>query len=219
MAILEPRRHAVEPLVLTVPGLDNSGPAHWQSVWERERHDCRRAELGMWEQPHRNTWVNQLNLAIERADRPVVLAAHSLGVHAVAWWAHYEQLRGDANRLGRVIGALLVAPPELEGDGLDPRLTRFGSPPAAPLPFPSILVASRDDRYVAYPRAVALARGWGSWLVDAGKTGHINADSKLGAWQFGQVLLGQLLTGAVPKDDATVPVRHKLNSADLAAQH
>lgn len=202
MAILEPRTHAVEPLVLTVPGLSNSGPSHWQSVWERERHDCRRVELGMWESPHRNTWVNQLNLAIERADRPVVLAAHSLGCHAVTWWAKYEQPRGD----DRVLGALLVAPPEVQGEGVDPRLARFAPEPEEPLPFPSILVASRNDRYRAYPRAVKLARSWGSWLVDAGRAGHINADSELGAWQFGQVLLGQLLTGAVPQDDTAVPV-------------
>ena len=48
-------------------------------------------ELGMWDQPHRNTWINQLNLAIRAADRPVILAAHSLGCLAVAWWAQPEQ--------------------------------------------------------------------------------------------------------------------------------
>ena len=77
------------PLVLTVPGLGNSGAGHWQSLWEEQRADCRRVELGMWDQPHRNTWVNQLNLAIRAAAdnaqrRPVVLAAHSLGCLAVA---------------------------------------------------------------------------------------------------------------------------------------
>src|SRR5262245_5536541 len=78
------------PLVLTVPGLNNSGPAHWQTLWEQRLSDCRRVELGMWDKPHRNTWVNKLNLAIRTADRPVVLAAHSLGCIAVAWWAHFE---------------------------------------------------------------------------------------------------------------------------------
>lgn len=73
-----------EPLVLIVPGLENSGPDHWQTLWEREVPQCQRVELGMWDNPHRNTWVNQLNLAIHRAGRPVVLVAHSLGCHAVA---------------------------------------------------------------------------------------------------------------------------------------
>lgn len=203
MAILEPRKHVVEPLVLTVPGLSNSGPNHWQSVWERERGDCRRVELGMWNNPHRNTWVNQLNLAIERADRPVVLAAHSLGCLAVAWWAHLEQPRSA----DPVIGALLVAPPEVERNPLDPRLGTFAPVPDGQLPFPSIVVASRNDPYMDYQSAVHLARRWGSWLVDAGHSGHINAESRLGNWPFGQVLLGQLLHGAVPGDDAvTQPV-------------
>lgn len=177
------------PLVLTVPGLDGSGPGHWQSVWERERGDVRRAELGQWDRPHRNSWVNQLNLAIERAGRPVVLAAHSLGCLAVAWWAAYERPRAD----GPVIGALLVAPPDVETTPSDPRLARFAPIPADELPFPSILVASRDDPYLPFPRARQIGSDWGSWFVDAGRKGHINAESGLGSWTFGQVLLGQLL--------------------------
>jgi hypothetical protein len=102
-------RPAEVPLVLTVPGLFNSGPGHWQTLWEQQRGDTHRVELGMWDQPHRNTWVNQLNLAIRAARRPVVLAAHSLGVIAVAWWARLEP---EAAAL--VQGALLVAPPEVD---------------------------------------------------------------------------------------------------------
>ncbi len=67
------------PVVLTVPGLDNSGPTHWQTIWERERPDCHRVDLGMWSGPRRNVWVTQLNTAIARAGRPVILVAHSLG--------------------------------------------------------------------------------------------------------------------------------------------
>ncbi len=215
MAILEPHTRAPEPLVLTVPGLSNSGPTHWQSVWERERRDCLRVELGMWENPHRNTWVNQLNLAIERADRPVVLVAHSLGCLAVAWWARYEQPRSADT----VIGALLVAPCEVEGPEIDPRLTKFAPLPEDPLPFPSILVASRNDPYMAYSRAVALARNWGSWLVDAGRSGHINADSDLGDWRFGQVTLSRLLSGALVQDDRESPTAtHSQPVATLPAQ-
>jgi uncharacterized protein len=189
MAILEPQPRAAEPLVLTVPGLFGSGPAHWQSIWERERRDCRRVELGMWDNPHRNTWVNQLNLAIERADRPVVLAAHSLGCLVVAWWARYEQPRSA----DPVIGALLVAPPEVEQAPIDPRLGKFAPLPEEPLPFPTIFVASRNDPFMAFQRSVRLARDWGSWLVDAGHAGHLNAESGLGDWSFGQTLLGSLM--------------------------
>ena len=78
-----------QPAVLLVPGLGNSGPDHWQSLWERDDESCRRVELGMWDKPHRNTWVNQLNLAIHRAGRPVVLVAHSLGCLVAAWGARF----------------------------------------------------------------------------------------------------------------------------------
>ena len=68
----------VKPLILTLPGLGNSGPDHWQSLWEAERDDCRRVDLGNWDRPHRNTWVNKLNLAILRADELPIRSAHAL---------------------------------------------------------------------------------------------------------------------------------------------
>src|SRR3546814_2327931 len=43
------------PLVLTVPGLNNSGPGHWQTIWETTRNDCERVDLGMWDRPHRRS--------------------------------------------------------------------------------------------------------------------------------------------------------------------
>ena len=177
------------PLVLTVPGLGNSGPEHWQSRWEHDRDDCHRVDLSDWEKPHRNTWVNKLNLAILRADRPVVLVAHSLGCLTVAWWAKYEQ----PDPAGPVIGALLVAPPEVDFFPVDERLAKFAPTPEEPLPFPSILVASRNDPCMGGRAARRLARTWGSWFADAGDAGHINAESGIGDWPFGKFLLGRLL--------------------------
>ena len=110
MAHPEIYRQRRDPLLLTVPGLGDSGRRHWQSIWEHEREDCRKVELGMWDRPHRNTWVNKLNQAVADADRPVVLVAHSLGCHAVAWWNALERPGAD----GKVVGALLVAPPVID---------------------------------------------------------------------------------------------------------
>ena len=31
--------------ILTIPGLDNSGPGHWQSLWEQKFPDCERIDL------------------------------------------------------------------------------------------------------------------------------------------------------------------------------
>jgi predicted alpha/beta hydrolase family esterase len=190
-----PHGSTLEPLILTVPGLCNSGPEHWQTLWEQERGDVRRVELGMWDRPHRNTWVNQLNLAIRSAGRPVVLVAHSLGCHAVAWWARYERPAAD----GAVIAALLVAPPEVDFFPLDERLRQFSPTPAEQLPFRSILVGSRNDPYMGIRTARQLARTWGSSFADAGEVGHINADSGIGDWQFGKFLLDRLLD---PQSDA-----------------
>lgn len=177
-----------DPLILTVPGLNNSGPGHWQTVWEESLPNCRRVDLGLWDDPHRNTWVNKINLAIQRADQPVVLVAHSLGCLAVAWWAEFEQPRD-----GKVIGALLVAPPDVEVRPIDRCLTRFAPFPHGEFPFPSFLVASRNDPYMGFGQAWKLARTWGSRFADAGEVGHINAESDLGQWTFGRLLLNQLL--------------------------
>lgn len=188
---------AKNPLILTVPGLGDSGSGHWQSRWEETLPDCRRVDLGLWDDPHRNTWVNKINLAVQRADRPVVLVAHSLGCLAVAWWAEYEQPTD-----GKVIGALLVAPPDVEERPIDRRLTRFAPVPPSELPFPSIVVASRDDPYMPFGQASRLARTWGARFADAGAVGHINAQSNVGEWTFGRLLLNRLLPRPLSLDDA-----------------
>lgn len=180
---------AQPPLILTVPGLANSGPDHWQTLWEQQRSDCHRVELGQWDQPHRNSWVNQLNLAIRAAGRPVVLAAHSLGCLAVAWWALLEA--EDAGKL--VAGALLVAPPDVDTAPRDARLAGFAPTPAAPLPFPTIVVASRNDPYMSLRAARQLAHVWHAGFADAGPIGHINGESAIADWPFGQFLLDRLL--------------------------
>lgn len=197
------------PLVLTVPGIDNSGPLHWQSVWERERPDCKRAELGAWSRPHRNSWVTALNQEIRQAGRPVVLAAHSLGCLAAVWWAALEtQPFGFP-----VAGALLVAPPDVDSIGPDTRLAGFGPAPKCLLPFPSVVIASANDPHIDIARAHSLAKFWGSHFVDIGDAGHINAETDLGAWKAGQSWLDSLLNVAqsgAHNGPALSPVSHGL---------
>ena len=193
------------PLCLIVPGLGNSGPDHWQTRWEERRDDCVRVELGMWDSPHRNTWVNNLNAAIRAARRPVILVAHSLGCHAVAWWNALER-PGD----GKVVGALLVAPPKVEGLTADSRLDGFAPLVREKLRFPSLLAASRDDPYVSFKLAKKMARTWGSRLVDVGWLGHVNARSGIGDWPFGEFLLERLIHSlrwsSVAQPSPTAPV-------------
>lgn len=180
------------PTILTVPGLGGSGPSHWQTLWEEARPDTVRVELGMWNTPHRNTWVTKLDQAIRAAQAPVILAAHSLGCLAVAWWAELSpQPYGWP-----VAGALLVAPADVDRPDAPEALKGFAPSPRTPLPFPSILVASRDDPWITIDRAHSLAADWGSHFVDAGAQGHLNAASGIGWWHEGQDMLNRVIAAS-----------------------
>jgi hypothetical protein len=199
-----PLTPAQAPAILLVPGLHGSGPGHWQTIWEEQHEHCSKVELGRLEDPHRNTWINNLNHAIRQAGRPVVLVAHSLGCLAVAWWARFEQREWE-QRAGAspVVGALMVAPPEVDFFPLDERVSRFAPTPTEPLPFPSLLVASHNDPWMGFHTSKALAARWGSTLVDAGDAGHLNAQSQLGEWTFGWELLSGLIEQAGGTGQAT----------------
>lgn len=190
------------PLVLTVPGVDNSGPGHWQTIWEQRRNDTRRVDLGTWSRPHRNSWVTRLGQAIRTAQAPIVLCAHSLGCLAVAWWAALE-----GQPFGRPIaGALLVAPPDCDHLDATDRLAGFGPTPKMTLPFPSLLVASRDDPYASHEWSRSIAHYWGSEFVDAGALGHINAASGISDWSDGQALLERLVATAAERAQNPAPL-------------
>lgn len=208
------------PIILTVPGLGGSGPSHWQTLWEQSRPDTHRVELGMWDTPHRNAWVTKLDQAIRQAQAPVVLAAHSLGCLAVAWWA---ELAGQPFGWP-VAGALLVAPADVDRTGAPAELSAFRPAPSKPLPFPSILVASSDDPWIAQARARTLATAWGSLFVDAGPQGHINAASGIGWWEEGQILLDRVLDAASDRNGrvrSAAEARSLLaiNATDAAQAH
>ena len=164
--------------ILMIPGLSGSGPDHWQTAWENHDPGIQRVEQNNWEEPQLAEWLQTLEEYVTQANSPVILVAHSLGVSLVAHWAK------QAN--GRIQGALLVAPADVDSPAHTPEILRNFSPiPVEPLPFPSIVIASENDPYVSIERAEHFAQHWGSQFVNVGKLGHINADSKLGLWQDG----------------------------------
>jgi uncharacterized protein len=174
---------------LTVPGWQGSGRGHWQSIWERKNQAFRRVEQSDWHHPRRCDWIRAINGAMETASKPVVIVAHSLGCIAVALWA--EQV-DDAARC--VAGALLVAPPDLnQGTKLMEPLRDFAPLPRWTLPFPSSLIASENDPYMALPAARSLAAHWGSEFINAGPLGHINCASGFGDWPDGEAYLTNLI--------------------------
>jgi predicted alpha/beta hydrolase family esterase len=175
--------------VLILPGFGDSGPDHWQSIWEK-RHGYGRVRQRDWYLPDAKEWEDTLARAVDVAEHPVVLAAHSLACVTVARFA-------SSYPTTRVVGALLVAPADVESELHTPDEVRNFSPiPMSPLPFPSILVASRTDPYVRFARAEQLARAWGSRLVDVGRSGHVNADSGHHDWDEGHALLEELRASA-----------------------
>jgi uncharacterized protein len=179
------------PTILLLPGLHGSGAGHWQTAWESALpHACRVVQRD-WDAPQRVEWVAQLDAAIHAAPGPVLLVAHSLGCATAIWWA---ATHGAAPRAHPVVGALLVAPPDVERADAPAAVRDFAPLPLAPLPFPSIVVASSNDPWCALPRARTWAARWGSQWHELGPHGHINADSGLGDWPQGQFWLRQLLT-------------------------
>jgi predicted alpha/beta hydrolase family esterase len=177
--------------LLILPGLGGSGPEHWQTRWEACERACARVHQRDWDRPALAEWLANVDAALARQDGPVVLVAHSL---ACALVAHGARRPAWAS----VVGALLVAPADVESPAHTPPETRgFAPMPCGPLPFPTVVIASLDDPFVAPERARHFARCWNAELVEVGALGHINAASGLGDWAEGRRLLATLLARAV----------------------
>ncbi len=172
--------------VLFIPGYGNSGPGHWQSLWEPLFPNSRRVPMPNWFAPRLGPWVEALDVAILRCleEAPPILVAHDLGCIAVAHWS---------DRYGRSIhGALLVAPTDPERPNAPEHVRAFAPIPPRGLPFPSRVVASGNDPQVSLARAQGLADLWGSTFTDLGPRGHLNGASGHGEWPRGQALLREL---------------------------
>ena len=179
--------------VLLLPGWQNSGPQHWQSLWETE-YGYLRVDQHDWMRPLRGDWVARLeDVVLEQAeaspkpDNPgLVLVAHSLGCHLIAAWAAHSR------NTALVKGALLVAPGDPERVELRGLLSSWAPVTLQALPFSSRLLGSQNDPYCSLARARFFADALGAKFIDYGKTGHINADSGLGRWPDGQAMLSAL---------------------------
>lgn len=182
--------------VLVVPGLEGSGPTHWQSRWLARHPGWLRVEQADWFLPERAAWVTAFDHAVRNARLPPLVVAHSLGCAVVAHWA--------ASGGHGLAAALLVAPADVDSPAHTPDSVRSFAPlPMLRLPFPSLVVASRNDPYVDPARAQAVANAWGSGFVDLGACGHINADSGLGDWPEGLALLEHLTKTSRHDDGAS----------------
>lgn len=173
---------------LIVPGWQGSGDDHWQSHWQRSLPNGCRVEQADWMVPVREDWVAALELAVTASAEPVILIAHSLGCITVAHWAAQAQ----RSSLQQVLGALLVAPADVERPNCPPALQNFAPIPRQLLPFPTQVVSSDNDAAVSAPRALELARDWGAEAGIVTGAGHINVKSGHQRWEQGFAYLYRL---------------------------
>jgi predicted alpha/beta hydrolase family esterase len=187
---------------LSIPGWQNSPAEHWQSLWERSSDgQIRRVVQRDWEQAERGEWVRGIEEAVAWTATPVVLIAHSLGVLAVAHWA------AASVNAGRVAGAFLVTPPDLDCEQRRPQsLVSFAPVPSTRLPFPALVVGSETDPYATPERVARMAWDWGARHVNAGASGHINVTSGHGPWPEGERLFAAFLQEDLGAEFASIPV-------------
>ncbi|QNU63253.1 RBBP9/YdeN family alpha/beta hydrolase [Vreelandella titanicae] len=184
--------------LLFLPGLGNSDADHWQSLWGLKRPNSLRFQPGSWDEPNLDDWLQALDTAIDEAEAPVLLVAHSLACLLVAHWVQEVTISDKkssderAHRVAQVSGALLVAVPDPGAKAFPPEASDFRNAPARPLPFPALVVASSDDPYATTDYARQQAATWQADFVDVGACGHINAASQLGEWPQGWALLEAL---------------------------
>ncbi|MDE2364536.1 MAG: alpha/beta hydrolase [Hyphomicrobiales bacterium] len=171
--------------ILILPGKGGGTPDHWYARWAQKLSTAHRVEQRDFDRPVLREWTARIAEASRAAQRPVVLVGHSMG--AVAGML-------VAPDLDNVVAAMLVAPASARVlrtmDDVDPA---FAAAPVRKLAIPALLVASRDDPYATYEEQTERAGALGATLVDAGDSGHINAESGHGPWPEGLMRFAHFL--------------------------
>lgn len=156
------------PRLLIVPGLHDSGPAHWQTWLQSGDRDAQRVRQRDWAAPDLDTWAERIAGVLDRAGpRRWVAVAHSFGCLALARHLGQHPQSG-------IVAALLVAPADPAKFGVEALL------PASRLPVPTSMVGSDTDPWMRAADALAWARRWGSRWTNLGDAGHINAEAGYG---------------------------------------
>lgn len=184
--------------VLIVPGLRDKAPAHWQTWLHDELNGQGQPVVSVPPMGRENldlqVRIDSIDQAIDTLTGPVFVVAHSAGCTLLAHWAN------QSSRVGRVICALLVAPPDLETPmpegypSLDALRAGGWYPlPTRKLPFLSWVGVSRNDPLSSVQVVHQNAKAWGSELIDLGEVGHVNPQAGYGPWPEGLKLVKQFL--------------------------
>jgi predicted alpha/beta hydrolase family esterase len=173
--------------VLLVPGINNSGSAHWQSIWEARHAKIQRVMQRDWDYPNCDEWVEALDVAVRLANEPPIIVAHSLGCLVVARWA--------ARSNQAVHAVLLVAVPDPEGSAFPREATGF-SPVTTELRNELrgkriTIISSTDDPYSTPAYTLQRVAQWNAEHISLASCGHINAVSGLDDWADGWSIVEQ----------------------------
>ncbi|PZP36710.1 MAG: alpha/beta hydrolase [Roseateles depolymerans] len=156
------------PRVLIIPGLHDSGPAHWQTWLQAQYRDARRVTQRDPGTPALERWAERIQRTLEVAgDGEWLAVAHSFG--ALALVRHLADHPDSPIR-----EALLVAPAEPDKFGLAEAL------PHERLPRRTRLIASSNDPWMSAASAARWAHRWGSSFSNLGAVGHVNTESGFG---------------------------------------
>ncbi len=156
--------------LLIIPGLHDSGPAHWQTWLQEQNRDARRVVQRDFDNPQLESWADRIQSNLDRAGSgPWMAVAHSFGCLALV--KHLAEHPESPIR-----HVLLVAPAEPDKFGLAESL------PHHRLHVPSTLIASQNDPWMSAASALRWAARWGSSYTNLGNVGHINSESGFGAF-------------------------------------
>ncbi|PKU26239.1 RBBP9/YdeN family alpha/beta hydrolase [Telmatospirillum siberiense] len=162
-----------------VPGLNDSGPEHWQSFWQARHDFWRRVTQSRWNNPDIGSWIDATHRLLATCRQPAILVGHSFGALASCCVTTEERYP--------IAGLMLVAPAEPEKFEVEDRV------PMAPLHVPTVVVASHNDPVIRFGRTVYWSKVWNADLADIGEAGHINAEAGFGPWPYGLEILKELV--------------------------
>ena len=177
--------------ILFLPGLRDHVEDHWQTHAAREIPGAVTVAPVAAERLSRARQVAALDAALRAIPGEVVVVAHSAGCLIMVHWALAPTRT--------IRAALLVTPADIE----NPLPAGYPEPgslkdggwlpiPRRALPFPAIVVASRNVPLAAFVRVAGFAEAWDAALHDAGEVGHLNPAAGFGPWPEMDGLLGRL---------------------------
>lgn len=174
--------------VLIIPGLNNSGDAHWQTWLQGQYKGAVRVNQQHWDRPDLDAWSARIGQVIARArpDSQWIAVAHSFGCLALAHYISSSARHQHESRPG-IHAALMVAPADPIKFGLDQRLPQSG------LGLASTVIGSENDPWMPLQRAQAWADRWGARFQNLGAAGHVNTESGYGPWPLARFKVDEMI--------------------------